>query len=326
MKNFNKIAIIAVLFLVTVTLAGCEALPGNLSGDSNGTGQIVMSVADAPETAADNVYVSIDKVLIHNSDNDEWITLNDFEAEENGTLRVDLLDFRFDELKISDKEVPEGNYDQIKLELDAPKDTGGGEKPTSANTSINYTLNDKEFSESIFIPSEKFIINKENSKNGFNGFQVEDNSLPTDIVLDFDVSILMDQINNDGSINHPKGFLMLTPKAIEVVNNNKSTSIVGEVLKDGNTANEEVKIELYEQNSTDDEPIKINYTSINDEDDEIGHFKLRGVEIGSYLVKASVTLNDTDYNGEKEVEITEEDIETVKPKNIKEITITEVNQ
>ena len=325
MKNFNKIAIIAVLFLVTVTLAGCEALPGNLSGDSNGTGQIVMSVADAPETAADNVYVSIDKVLIHNSDNDEWITLNDFEAEENGTLRVDLLDFRFDELKISDKEVPEGNYDQIKLELDAPKDTGGGEKPTSANTSINYTLNDKEFSESIFIPSEKFIINKENSKNGFNGFQVEDNSLPTDIVLDFDVSILMDQINNDGSINHPKGFLMLTPKAIEVVNNNKSTSIVGEVLKDGNTANEEVKIELYEQDNP-GEAIKTTYTSMNNEDGEIGHFKLRGVEIGSYIVKASITLDDIDYESEKQVEIITEDIETNKPVNIQELILQQSSQ
>ena len=89
MKNLNKVAIIAILFLVTVTLAGCEALPGNLSSD--GTGQIVMSVADAPETAADNVFVSIDEVKIHNSDNDEWITLNDFESEENGTLKVDLL-------------------------------------------------------------------------------------------------------------------------------------------------------------------------------------------------------------------------------------------
>ena len=302
MKNLNKIAIIAVLFLVTVSLAGCEALPGsNLSNDSNGTGQIVMSVADAPVTAADNVYVSIDEVMIHNSDNDEWITLNDFESEENGTLRVDLLTLRFDELRISDNEVPEGNYNQIRLELDAPKNNGGGKKPGSENTTLKYTINGDQYTQPIFIPSEKFIINSQNSKNGFDGFQVEDNSLPTDIVLDFDVSKLMDQINDDGSI-HQRGFLILRPTAIEVVNNNETDSIVGEIIKDGQTVTEEVKIELYEQNST-DEPIKTTYTSINDEDGEIGHFKLRGVEIGSYIVKASITLSDIDYSGEKEVKL-----------------------
>ena len=323
MKNLNKIAIIAVLFLVTVTLAGCESLPG-MSGD--GTGQIVMSVADAPETAADNVFVSIDEVLIHNSDNDEWISLNDFESEDNGTLQVDLLTLRFEELKISDQEVPEGNYDEIRLKLDAPKNTpkntGDGEKPSSANTSIKYTINGETNTESIFIPSEKFIINKDNVKGEFDGFQVEDNSLPTDIVLDFDVSFLMDQINDDGSI-HTRGFLILKPTAIEVVNNNETTSIVGEVVKDGETVTEEVKIGLYEQENT-EEAVKSTYTSVNDEDGEIGHFKLRGVEPGSYVVKA--ILEGTDYSAQREVEITSEDIETNQPKNLQEIILEQSTQ
>ena len=321
MKNLNKVAIIAILFLVTVTLAGCEALPGNLSSD--GTGQIVMSVADAPETAADNVFVSIDEVKIHNSDNDEWITLNDFESEENGTLKVDLLKLRFKELKVSDTEVPEGNYDQIRLELDAAKDTGGGENPSSANTELKYTIGGTEYTKPIFIPSEKFIIDKENSKNGFDGFQVDDNSLPTDIVLDFDVSFLMDQINSDGSI-HQRDFLLLRPTAIEVVNNNETESIVGEVVKDDQTVTEEVKIELY--NSDTDELIKSTYTCTGEGDGEVGHFKLRGVEVGDYTVKASITLDNIDYTGEKEVQITEEDVETKKPKNINEIVLTEVTQ
>jgi len=321
MKNLNKIAIIAILFIVTVTLAGCEALPGNLSSD--GTGQIVLSVADAPETAADNVYVSIDEVMIHNSDNDEWITLNDFESEENGALEVDLLELRFKELKVSDTEVPEGNYDEIRLKLDAPKETGGGEKPTSGNTELIYTINSQQYTEEIFIPSEKFIINSENSKNSFDGFKVEDNSLPTDIVLDFDVSFLMEQVNEDGSI-HPRGFLILRPTAIEVVNNNETDSIVGEVIKDDQTVTEEVKIELYDKDT--EELIKTTYTCTGEGDGEVGHFKLRGVEVGSYFVKVSVTINNVDYAGQKEVEITEEDVETVKPKNIKKIVLTEITK
>ena len=88
--------------------------------------------------------------------------------------------------------------------------------------------------------------------------------------------------------------------------------------------NEEVKIELYDKDT--EELIKTTYTCTGEGDGEVGHFKLRGVEVGSYFVKVSVTINNVDYAGQKEVEITEEDVETFKPKNIKKIVLTEITK
>ncbi len=323
MNKFYKLSIITVLVLIVFTLGGCSALNNSLL-DNTDTGQLVLSVADAP-AELQSVNVAIDEILVHNATTEEWITLEDFESDEyeNGSKEVNLLDYQLDELAIADKQIPEGDYNQIRLILDGEKEKEGSGPPILTNSTIEYVKDGNEESENIFVPSEKLIINAENNDHEFNAFRVSEDGV-TRIVLDFDVSSLKRQI--DGTTNKPT--IILEPTAIDVVNDSITSSIVGEIVLEDSISSDidlietEVNIEIVDN---EDSVVKSTSSIINDPE-TAGQFKLRGIEKGEYTIKASVEVDSVSYSAEKNIEISSEDIDDPSPKNIGEITLTEVTQ
>ncbi|MGM0411518.1 MAG: DUF4382 domain-containing protein, partial [Bacillota bacterium] len=149
MKFKKKFLIIAVLFLFTFTLAGCESLPGNFSSD--GSGELRMSIADKPVNDVKEVNVVLEKVEVHNEE-EGWITLNEFDVE-NGEGKFDLLKLRFDEELLGQEEMPAGKYDQIRLIVAADEEDKGknGSNNYSGQSHVVYEEDDSK--EGIFIPS-----------------------------------------------------------------------------------------------------------------------------------------------------------------------------
>ena len=283
MKNLNKIAIIAILFIVTVTLAGCEALPGNLSSD--GTGELTMFIADKPVNNVAEVNVTLEKVEIHEEEAG-WITLTDF-ADDGGEKTFDLLKLRFDEELLGQKQIAVGTYNQIRLIVAADKENQAGAGNYSGKSYVRYN---NDSTEDIFIPSGVQTGLKINHE-----FTIENNEFKR-LVLDNNVAEIMHSAGKSGKI-------ILRPTAIEVIDKLISGNIEGYVLADINDdgSNEviteyDVIVEALNDNG---EVVKSTVA-----DNEEGKFLLRGLEEGEYTINAYAVDNTEDKNKVYELPVT----------------------
>ncbi len=297
MKNLNKISIIAILFLVTVTLAGCEAMPGDFF---DGTGKLAMYIADKPVNDAKKVNVVLEKVEVHEEEAG-WITLNEFDVE-NDEGKFDLLTLRFDEELLGEKQISAGTYNQIRLIVAADEEGQHGAENYSGKSHVVYKDDTKE---SIFIPSGTQTGLKINHE-----FTIEEGEIKQ-LVLDNNVADIMKDTKGNG--------IILRPTAINVIDKVISGNIEGKVLadtdNDGN--NEAIKdydviVEALDDNN---EVISSSVASVKDtEDKDAGSFLLRGLNEGEYTINAYAV----DENESKVYKLAENE----QPGGVDEINIT----
>ena len=293
MKGKKKI-VIAIIAVLTLSLVGCS----NFSSlNSDGTGDMILSIADKPVNDVAHVYVTLDKVTVHNVDTG-WTTINDFADKTDGELRIDLLQLRFDEQLLGQKTLPSGTYDQIRLYVAAKEDgTGHTESQgvNPANLGKSYVEYKNGDTENIFIPSGTKSGLKINKDSDWDGITIEDGSV-TELVLDNNVAKIMHQTGN--------GKIMLRPTAIDVVNKVVSGNIQGRVVADkdgdgtadGAITNSDVVIDAVDSSGN---VVKSTVATIEDPDGKeepkkAGSFFLRGIKEGTY--KLNVYLVNEDGN------------------------------
>lgn len=191
------------LFIICILAAiiGCGG--GNSINTANGTGQIKISLVDAP-LDADEINVEIINIQVHSSDSG-WTTLNTF----NPALRVNLLDYSTsgNSLLLADSPLKAGYYTMVRLMI------------SSAEIVINgqpYQVNTKN------IAQTGIKCNGE--------FKVADNQLMA-LILDFNAGKSF--VNNPPGSNNFKLHPVMTMSPV-----NLATEVTGRVEvkdADGNT-------------------------------------------------------------------------------------------
>lgn len=296
MKNFNKIAIIAILFLVTVTLAGCGALSG-VSDD--GSGNLAMYIADKPVNDVAEVNVTLEKVEIHEEETG-WITLTDFD-DHGGERTFDLLKLRFNEELLGQKQIEAGTYNQIRLIVAANEEGQAGSGNYSGKSYVVYKDETKE-NEDIFIPSGKQTGLKIDHK-----FTIENNEIKR-LVLDNNVADIMHSAGQSG--------IILRPTAIEIIDKLISGNVEGNVFADIDGSNEVITEYdvIVEALNEDDEVVKDTVAGT-----EEGKFLLRGLKAEKESGE-NYTINV--YAVDAEQNIVYELPEAKKPGGSEEINVT----
>ncbi|GAB6138561.1 DUF4382 domain-containing protein [Halanaerobaculum tunisiense] len=288
--KMKKIMPLILVLSLSLLVVGCSGLTGDdsLSGDS---GELILSMSDAPVNNADHVYVTLDKVEVHNAETG-WETINNFEDKENGELEIDLLNFRFDKELLGRKMLPNGTYDQIRLYV-AAKDQDTTNPNTLGKSYVVYEDSDGNTQkENIFIPSGVQSGLKINKDSGFDGFTIKE-GITSRLVLDNDVSKLLNQAG--------KSPIKLKPTAIDVINKVISGDIEGRVLADTDGATEaitenDVVVEAIQNKDVVKSTVATTEETTEDKTRPAGSFKLRGLEKGTYTINAYVKAEDgTEY-------------------------------
>lgn len=280
----KKLLLLVSVLLVAVVVGGCS------SSGTGGTGDLALSIADAPVNDIKHVYVTLNEVKVH-SNEQGWSTINNFSDDPNGEKKVDLLALRFDDELLGQKTLPEGTYNQIRL-IVAAKEEGtkpsgtGGINPTELGKS--YIVYENDDTENIFIPSGVQTGLKIN-----HNFTIQDGVIKR-LVLDNDVSKILKNAGNSGKI-------ILRPTAIEVIDKVISGNIEGIVLgdEDGNgtiddldgDGNLDEAITSYdvtiEALDSDGNVVKSTVAITEAMDSrEAGSFLLRGLKEGTYTINA----------------------------------------
>lgn len=117
----SVLAFVVVLGLTVWSLAGCGGGGGN--SISSGTGQIQVSLVDAPLNA-DEINVDITSVQAHTSGSG-WVTIKQFETP----LHVNLLDYSSSgaSLLLADSPLAAGHYTMLRLMLASAEIVIGGQ-------------------------------------------------------------------------------------------------------------------------------------------------------------------------------------------------------
>ena len=244
MKKLNKISIIAILFLVTITLAGCEAMPGNFFG---GTGNLQMLITDAPVDNVDEVNISVEKVEINSSERG-WEVFADYTDDPK---QFDLLSLQGVTDILGKSALEAGQYNQIRLYLSDSNLVKNGEK------------------HDVSIPSEA-----QTGLKLVNEFTIEKNKVKA-LLLDFDVrkSLIKDEAS---------GAYKMKP-TIRVIDRVISGDIEGNLIDSSISDFSSYAIKVYNgeyndyTNISDDE---ITSTIVNKD----GSFKILGLKEGNYTL------------------------------------------
>ena len=298
MTNKKLFSVIAILTLVLV-VAGCSTTSDdNLT--SNDEGQLALSVADAPVNDVESVYVTFKAVEVHNAEEDEWKVVNDF-ADEGGEKEFDLLELRFDDALLGQKQLPTGTYDQIRLIVAASENGNKGNGPDGGQSYVEF----KDGSTTnLFIPS--------GTQTGLkipHEFTIEEGVI-TRLVADISVKEIMHSAGQSGKI-------ILNPtQAIDIIPTVISGNVSGRVFadvdgdgtfdeeEDGNldevltTADYDVTVEAYQGGELVKSTVATSENlDTNDDgtiDKQAGSYLLRGLEQGDYTIKAKVMKENTD--------------------------------
>ena len=278
MFNKKSLGLILILALVLI-IGGCSSSDDSLSSDS---GELALSISDAPVNNAKNVFVTLDKVEVH-SQEQGWILINDFESDQynNGELEVDLLDLRFDDQLLGQKSLPEGTYEQIRLYV-ATRDQDVNDPTTLGKSYVVYKDSSGQVQEdNIFIPS-----GVQSGLKIDHTFTIEQGTIKQ-LLLDNDVSKLLNQAGQSNKI-------MLRPTAIDIIDKQSSGNIEGIVKADTNNDGSNEAITKYDVvvEALDAEGNLIKSTvattteTTEDKTRPAGSFKLRGLAEGNYQINA----------------------------------------
>ncbi|MFP4661537.1 MAG: DUF4382 domain-containing protein [Halanaerobiales bacterium] len=279
----KKYIILSVLIISALLFSACSSSVSD--GISEGSGELVLFLADKPVNNVDKVLVTISEVQVKRTDT-EWETINSFE-ENGGEQEFDLMQLRFDDTLLGQRSLPAGHYEQIRLIVAADENGIGNGKGHNAGKS--RVIYEDGTSDDIFIPSGTQTGLKIN-----HDFIIEDGVI-TRLVLDADVSKIMHRAGNSSKI-------ILRPTAIDVIDKVISGNIEGRVLdENGNNIYDsiaeeyDVVVEAYQNGEVVKSTVAVaeEYTKdTNDDDSDItkpaGTFFLRGLLEGTYTLKAYV--------------------------------------
>jgi hypothetical protein len=197
-KNFGWI--FSLMFLLMMT--ACGGGGGSDSGTASGTGELTLSMTDAPTDEFDSVYVTIDRVEVHLGDVDgdgardgiadmdgegdgdhNWITV--VERNEDRDETFDLLELVNDNLReLGTIELDNGHYTQMRLYLADPDvDVIGHPYP-------HYVVYKNGEVHPLRVPSGKLHL--------VSGFDLEISGRPVHLVLDFDAAASIVTRGNSG--------------------------------------------------------------------------------------------------------------------------------
>lgn len=133
------------LALTAVVMAGCG---GGGASTSSAPGTLRVMLADAPLPNLISVNITIDKVQAHLDGN--WVDI------ETDPVTLNLLDLTTDPVAIASKDLPAGDYNQVRLFISSATvvdDTGthdvaiGSAAQTGIKININATVNEGEITE-----------------------------------------------------------------------------------------------------------------------------------------------------------------------------------
>lgn len=280
------------LLLVMVVIAGCTN--GLLdTGADDGHGELVMKISDGPVNEIENVWIYIDEVRVQRED-EGWITLNDFDGEDDDMLTVDLLDLKFTEELLGQETLEAGNYNKIRLKLAAEYEDG--EHRTGQNSMSRIVYEDGT-EQNLTVPA--------GVQKGFQidyDFTLEDNSI-VELLIDVELSKLAYAGNSDK--------VLLNTQAVNVIDTYVTGNILGQVVAENesdepasieNLIENDVIVEAYQAEDYDEdndefteEPVSSSVVLPEPEeetDKETGEFLLRGLPEGEYYLKAYVVTSE----------------------------------
>ena len=150
LKLSKTIILFSLVSVFLFFIAGC-------SDDKESPGQVSLKFTDSSlnsvaksilvvDSGFTSVMVSVIRIEIL-SENDSVVVLEDFE---DTPLQIDLLDLGVDGvIVISEAEIGEGNFSQIRIIIEAPEENQGA--PTNPNTYV--TIGEDPTEHPLFVPS-----------------------------------------------------------------------------------------------------------------------------------------------------------------------------
>ncbi|OCL26615.1 hypothetical protein U472_11570 [Orenia metallireducens] len=280
----KKSFLLILLLSLALAITGCSDEDSPLS---SGSGELALSLADAPVNNVAEVNVTLSEVQVSRLEDGQeiWEIINDF-ADNGGEATFDLLTLRFDQELLGQEMLAVGHYNQIRLIVAADE-----QGKTGKNSGKSYVVFNDGSTQPIKIPSGTETGLKIN-----HDFTIEDGKI-TRLLLDADVSKIMHSAGNSGKI-------ILRPTAIKIIDQVISGGIKGRVADTTGQAitGNDVLVEAW-NGGTKVASTVATVEDIVDEDTgevikEAGSFLLRGLEEGTYTIKVKVvTGEDLDQDG-----------------------------
>lgn len=220
MKNIAKQTAFGVLAASAVLLAGCGG-SGSGSGETATTGFLSLGVSDGPIHDAQKVCITFDEIELKSGSETTIIALDP-------VRKINLLDFQGSDAAplLIDEEVTAGNYQWLRLGIDAVRGSSGGAGDTGGvecDGNASYIVMEDESIHNLYVPS--------GANNGLklvSGFTVPANGSP-DFTAEFDLG---------QSVTAPPGLdpdVVLRP-VIRLVNNLEVGTLTGVVATELATA------------------------------------------------------------------------------------------
>ncbi len=261
----KKLALLALALGLVLSFAGCDNF--FLGGD---TGTLAIYLADMPVNDVAEVNVTLSKVEVKRDN--EWVTINDFEEDDDHDGVFDLLKLRFDEALLGEEYLAPGDYTQIRLIIAAPEAPEDGVPPYEGQES--YILKEDDEKIPIFVPSGTQTGLKINHE-----FSIEADTI-TELILDVDVRDMLVKAGESGII-------ILGPTSIKVIDKVISGEITGQVLADDDNDGKviddvDVIIKAFKEDDGDDPAAEAVASTEEVNGVPPGSFKLRGLLPGDY--------------------------------------------
>jgi hypothetical protein len=291
----KKFAFLIVIALLVLSLTGCSS-----NNSSDGYGELALNIADRPVNDVAEILVTIDEVQVHKDG--VWEVINNFE-DEGGEKEFDLLELRFEKALLGQERLAAGEYDQIRLIV--ASEEGNGDPKELIKSRVVYKEEINRADDKLFIPSGMQTGLKIN-----HNFIIQEGSI-TELTLDVNAADMLDQLNEAGN----SGKIILGPTSIKIIDEIVSGSITGQVLNGTletpeAVIDQDVIVEAYESDADIETADPVASTvALSKEDDKgrpAGSFFLRGLEAGTYKIKAYTS--DESLNAIKEdIEVTAEE-------------------
>ncbi len=154
MTKTTKRSCFGLVATATIALAGCGGSGGS-DAPADNLGLFNLSVSDSAIKDAAKVCIKFDGVQLKHADEDEPLSI-DFDAPQIVNL---LANQGANSQPITSEQVPAGNYQWIRLMVDADRGNGAGSADTDPNDPAcladdgSYLLTDTNLLYSLFIPS-----------------------------------------------------------------------------------------------------------------------------------------------------------------------------
>lgn len=283
-----KILLALTLSVALLGAAGCSAITG---GEDTSTGDFSLALTDAPVNDVDKVMVTLEEVQAIREEDGEEVkeTVYDF-ADEGGQKTFNLLDLRFDEELLGEKQLPNGTYTQLQLivagagfdKQGKPDQDATGRSP--ANQGESYVVYENGEEENIFIPSGQQTGLKIDHQ-----FTIEEGKVVS-LLLDADVREFMHEAGanaNEHAQADVNSMIILNPTALDITDKVISGNVAGRVLDN----NEEVitDYDVVIEAIQDGEVVKSTVATTEEVDgNPAGSYLISGLEKGDYTLQAKV--------------------------------------